>query len=56
MNALDTSAREDVIATVTLSEESGRVTAFSNGMFESVERGEIGGRWRVGDGSTTADR
>jgi hypothetical protein len=56
MNALDTSAREDVIATVTLSEESGRVTAFSNGTFESVERGEIGGRWRVGDGSTTADR
>jgi hypothetical protein len=47
MSALDTSVREDVVATVTLSEETGRVTVFSDGRFETVEREAIGGRWRV---------
>jgi hypothetical protein len=49
MNALDTSTREDVVATMTLSEEAGRVTVFSDGRFESVPRTAIGGRWRVAE-------
>lgn len=49
MSALDTSVREDVVATLTLSEETGRVTVFSDGEFESVERAAIGGRWRVNE-------
>ena len=46
MNALDTSTREDVVATITLSEENGRVTVFVDGGFEDYSRAEIGGRWR----------
>ena len=34
MSALETSTREEVIATVTLSEEDGRVTVFTDGTFE----------------------
>lgn len=49
MSALDTSLREDVVATITLSEETGRVTVFSDGKFDAAERAEIGGRWRVGE-------
>ena len=47
MSALDTSLREDVVATITLSEATGRVTVFSDGRYESVDRDAIGGRWRV---------
>jgi len=47
MSALDTSLRDDVVATITLSEETGRVTVFCDGMFDAAERAEIGGRWRV---------
>ena len=54
MNALDTSVREDVVAAVTLSEENGRVTVFEDGDFEDYERGELGGRWRVGSSSPVA--
>lgn len=34
MSALETSTRKEVIATVTLSEEDGRVTVFTDGIFE----------------------
>ncbi|WP_205250442.1 hypothetical protein [Halococcus salsus] len=47
MNALDTSVRDDVVATITLSEENGRVTTFINGEFTDYSRNEVGGRWRV---------
>lgn len=47
MNALDTSLRDDVVATVTLSEENGRVTVFADGEFDDYSREEIGGRWRA---------
>ena len=47
MNALDTSVRDDVVATLTLSEENGRVTVFIDGQFHDYNREEIGGRWRV---------
>ncbi|GAB3697835.1 hypothetical protein [Halorubrum pallidum] len=47
MSALETSVRPEVIATVTLSEETGRVSVFRDGDAESMERDELGGRWRV---------
>ncbi len=47
MSALDMSTLDDVIATVTLSQESGRVTVFEDGTFESQPREALGGRWRV---------
>ena len=34
MSALETSAREEVVAAITLSEEDGRVTVFTDGTFE----------------------
>lgn len=48
-SAVDISAREEVVAAVTLSEETGRVTAFEDGTFEDRTRGQLGGAWRVGD-------
>ncbi|MFB6124147.1 MAG: hypothetical protein ABEJ78_11900 [Haloferacaceae archaeon] len=47
MSAADTSARHEVVATVTLSEEDGRVTVFTDGAFDDSERTELGGDWRV---------
>jgi hypothetical protein len=47
MSALDVSAREAVVAAVTLSEESGRVTRFRDGEYTSYPREELGGEWRV---------
>ena len=35
MSALETSTRKEVIAAVTLSEEDGRVTVFTDGRFEA---------------------
>jgi len=39
----ETSVRPEVVATVTLSEETGRVSVFRNGDAESMERNELGG-------------
>lgn len=47
MSALDTSRRRNVISTVTLSEETGRVTIFQRGSFRTFERSELGGKWNV---------
>lgn len=41
MSALETSTRGEVGATVTLSEEDGRVTVFTNGTFEDAPSGSI---------------
>ncbi|WP_331234501.1 diadenylate cyclase [Natronorarus salvus] len=49
MSALDTSRRDSVVATLTLSQETGRVTLFRDGGFESVERERIAARWRSED-------
>ena len=49
MSALDTSRQESVVATLTLSQESGRVTVFRDGEYESVERAAIASRWRAAD-------
>ena len=46
MSAIETSVRPEVVATVTLSEETGRVSVFRDGEANSMRRGEIGGRWR----------
>lgn len=46
MSAIETSVRPEVVATITLSEETGRVSVFRNGDAESMTRDELGGPWR----------
>lgn len=46
MSALDISTRQDVVATLTLSQESGRITVFKNGSYETTERTQLGAPWR----------
>jgi hypothetical protein len=46
MSALETSTREAVFAVVTLSEEDGRVTIFTDGTFEDVHRDALGDGWQ----------
>ena len=46
LSAVEASAREEVLAAVTVSEETGRVTVFENGAYQDYERDELGGRWR----------
>ncbi|GAB7009243.1 hypothetical protein [Halorubrum trueperi] len=47
MSAIETSIRPEVVATVTLSEETGRVSVFRDGEADSMQRHELGGRWRA---------
>ena len=49
MSALETSIRPSVVATVTLSEETGRVSVFRDGNVRSYKRDELGGKWRKTD-------
>lgn len=46
MSAYETALRPDVITTITLSEESGRISTFQDGEYETVERDLIGNPWR----------
>ncbi|MFB6096730.1 MAG: hypothetical protein ABEJ74_05025 [Haloferacaceae archaeon] len=46
MSAVDTSIRDEVIAAVTLSEESGRVTVFEAGNYDDTPRDRLGDPWR----------
>ena len=46
MSAIETSVRPEIVATVTLSEESGRVSVFRDGEATSMRRHELGGEWR----------
>ncbi|MFB6101816.1 MAG: DNA integrity scanning protein DisA nucleotide-binding domain protein [Haloplanus sp.] len=46
MSAVDTSARDEVVATITLSEEDGRVTVFQNGDYVDYQHESLGGVWR----------
>lgn len=46
MSALDISTRPDIVATITLSGETGRITVFEDGDFDTVEREVLGGEWR----------
>lgn len=53
MSAYETSLRPDVVTTITLSEETGRVTVFEDGEYETIPRDQIGKPWRgqeSGDG------
>ncbi|EMA65016.1 diadenylate cyclase [Halorubrum kocurii] len=47
MSAIETSVRPEVVATVTLSEETGRVSVFRDGDAESMTRDALGGKWRA---------
>lgn len=47
MSAMETSVRPEVVATVTLSEETGRVSVFRDGEAHTTRRGAVGGRWRA---------
>lgn len=47
MSALEVSTQTGVLAAVTLSEETGRVTVFDQGSYEDNKRDELGDRWRV---------
>ncbi|MCU4751385.1 diadenylate cyclase [Halobacteria archaeon AArc-curdl1] len=47
MSAVDTSARQDVVAAITLSEEDGRVTVFKDGGFQDSPRDRLGGERRA---------
>lgn len=42
MSALETSVREEVYAVITLSEEDGRITLFTDGQFEDYRRDALG--------------
>lgn len=50
MSALETSTREEILAAVTLSEEDGRVTVFTDGTYEDFHRDELEAEWRSRDG------
>jgi hypothetical protein len=47
LSAVEASVRDEVLAVVTLSEETGRVTVFADGDYEDYPRADLGGRWRV---------
>lgn len=47
MSALDTSIRPEVVRTITLSAENGRVTIFRNGEFTSYARNELSAKWCI---------
>ncbi|WP_280586599.1 diadenylate cyclase [Halorubrum sp. Boch-26] len=47
MSAIETSVRPEIVATVTLSEETGRVSVFRDGKAASMRRDELGGKWRA---------
>ncbi len=47
MSAYEQSLRPEVVATVTLSEETGRVTVFEAGEYETVPRSSLGEPWRA---------
>jgi hypothetical protein len=46
LSAVESSIREEVLAAVTLSEETGRVTVFEDGEYMDFQRDELGGLWR----------
>lgn len=47
MSAFDISTKPEVVATLTLSEETGRVTRFESDSYSTFERNELGESWRV---------
>jgi hypothetical protein len=49
LSAIEASVREEVVAAITLSEENGRVTVFTDGTYNDYQRNELGGVWRPTD-------
>jgi hypothetical protein len=47
-SAAEISVHENVLAAVTLSEETGRMSVFADGGFDTCRREELGQRWRGG--------
>lgn len=47
LSAAEISTRQEVLAAITLSEETGRVTVFEDGGYADRKRDELGGCWRV---------
>lgn len=47
MSALETSTREEICAVITLSEEDGRMTVFTDGTFEDYPHDEMGTEWQI---------
>jgi len=45
-SAVEASVREAVLAAVTVSEETGRVTVFEDGTYDDAQRDAVGGRRR----------
>ncbi len=54
LSALEVSAHEAVLATVTLSEDSGRVVVFRDGDYRNFERHELGHPWRATEDAADA--
>lgn len=46
MSAYETSLRPEVLTTITLSEETGRITVFQDGGYKTTTRDKIGEPWR----------
>lgn len=46
-SAVEISVREEIIAAITLSEENGRMTVFTEGTYVDYQRDELGGEWRL---------
>ncbi|WP_336365330.1 hypothetical protein [Halalkalicoccus salilacus] len=46
MSALDTSARPEVVTTITLSAETGRITVFEEGEYTTTPREKLSEKWR----------
>ena len=49
LSAVEISVREEVVAAITLSEENGRMTVFTEGSYDDYQRDELGGEWRLAD-------
>lgn len=45
MSALDTSARPEVVTTITLSAETGRITVFEDGEYRTTPRDKLTQVW-----------
>ena len=46
LSAIEVSIREEVLAAITLSEEDGRMTVFTDGTYDDYRRDMLGGPWR----------
>ena len=47
LSAVEISVRDEIVAAITLSEEKGRMTVFTEGIYDDYQRDELGGEWRL---------